>query len=668
MKRAIHQRGQRVRRRGWSAGVVVSLFLIGFACRGVWAQEATPKARVSKAPQSLADLPPEVRLGVRLEGVRRKLPVARTLVVTPDAGAYLDAINRWTPNVRFPVLIDDGSDAARQRLASFVRAFKPKSVVLWAGDGSHDLTVAESIRDRTNKIDDVVARAWGAESHNDIFKQWKLLGLAPPGVVVASLLDRAWPAAVALAAGRGQPILWLAKPPTGRLGAVMDAPALAQFDQTITGALDALGLPWKDKGDAVESVTICLTMPTKIPGPNGNLKEPLSLTDRIGRHADSTRWGWSAILFGDESESSWRAMCALFLQPTRAWLFDGYRDKPPFNTYRLGAAAERLTKIGLTVTADSAPDSSMLAWRTRSRLGMDAGLIHVNSSGSRRRFNLNPGRPYASDTPILWTPAIVHFIESFSAQNLDDRRSIARLWLDRGAYAYVGAVHEPFLQAFQTPDALTQRLLAPTTFAIAASKEMGHVWRLLTIGDPLITLGPPAPVADMPELEGATSLETHMREALKNKHFDKGIADLTMLGRDADAARLVRALVEDKPEVVTPALARLGWRPVLRTGQISLLLTLIDSMDQKERTNPELTDLLWIALRPELSFGEQRAVAVLQSRLRHESFGEDVIDLALAIRKSKDVKSARGWLAAMIKQAPNDRTRKKIEEALRRYH
>lgn len=630
---------------------------------------ATPPAEREpdgRQPVTLSDLPPEVRLGVRVETARRRLPVARELVLVEEGGAYLDAIGRWSLESRFPVLIDDGSDASRERIARFVRAFEPTRILRWNGDGSHNLSEAESMEARAAKIDDVAARAWGAESNDKLFERWRSIGFAPPGAVVASLLDRAWPAAAALAAGRGEPILWLEEPPGGRLSAVMPEFELAAFDEMLARRLDALHIDWRATGDIIESVTLCLNMPTRIAGPGEVTDEPLSLTDRIGRHADTSRWGWSGILFGDESESSWRAMCALFLTPERAWLFDGYDVKPGFDEYDIAPAAEKLSAVGLNVTADGSPHGGDVNWRLRSRLGVDAGFIHVNTSGTRLRFNLNPGRPYASDVPNLWTPAIVHFIHSFSAQNLDDRRSIARLWLDRGAYAYVGSVHEPFLQAFQTPDALVQRLLAPAPLGVAATKETGRVWRLLMIGDPLITLGPPAPEAPPIELAGASNVEDEMRAALRKGDLVRGLELLQLLGRDGDAARLAGATLNEKPEAVTPDFARSAWRPFLRTGQIDSWIRLLDFMLPRDAQDPEMGDLLWLALRIHLQRGDLNAIRLLQSRLRRESFGDDAVDLADALRRRLGDGDARSWLTAIRAQSPEDRARAKIDAALSR--
>lgn len=647
--------------RWFGAWAMVASFGVGHG-----AAQQDDASQVREHQVRLGELPAEVRLGVRVEGVRRNLPVARTLVIAPTVDAYLDALHRWTVELRFPILIDDGTDEARERIARFTRAFKPQHVVRWEGDGVFDLTRAESLAERAATMNDLVARAWGADDAAGLVDRWLEIGFAPPGVVVTSLMDRAWPAALALAAGRGQFILWLEEAPKGRLGAVMSSEEFAALDSAVQDGLNELEIAWRDEGDIIEAVTLCLNAPTKIPNDRADGDGPLALTDRLGRHANAARWAWCGQIFGDESGAVWRAMCALFLQPERVWLFDGYRGRDQFAGYEVEPAGAMFMERGYDVTMDHRRATGLDAWRTRSRLGVDAGFIHVNTSGVSRRFNLTPGRPYGADVPMLWTPAIVHFIHSFSAQNLDDQRSIASRWLARGAYAYVGSVHEPFLQAFHTPEALAQRLFAPAPLAVAAARDLRRPWRVAVFGDPLITLGPPAPEAEAPELEGAAPVEEVMREALRAGDLASGLEALILLGRDADAARLVRAVVNDEPRKLTPDVARVGWRPALRTGQIDTLLTLLDSMDESTRRDSELGDLLWLALRPSLARGEARAMRALRTRLRPESYADDVIDLADAIERMEGAGAARAWMSAMRQQTTSERHRERIDEALRR--
>lgn len=630
------------------------------------AQDAGPAGAPSADPPVAIPsdrLPAEVRLGARVEHARRLLPVARTVVLVPTPDAYLDAVARWSLETRFPVLIDDGSEKSRARVARFVRAFEPVSVVRWAGDGTHNLSAPVSADDRERLISDAAARAWNSADTASLKERWNELGFEPPGVVVASLFDPAWPAAVALAAGRGQPIVWVREKPPGSVGVRVAGEVADALLAEIADRLDGLGYEWRAVGDTIDALTLCLNIPVRVNRDGLDPPGPVSLTDLAARHAGVQRWGWAGIVIGDEADAAWRAMCALFLQPDSAWLADGYRDREPFNLYKIEPAAELLTAAGLTVRAD--PRTTITDWRTRARLGVEAGFVHVNSSNGARAFNLVGGRAPASDTPALWRPAIVHFVHSFSAAAIDDTRTIARQWLDRGAYVFVGSVHEPFLSAFHTPGRVAQRWLAPAPLGAAIARDRGSVWRVLYVGDPLITFGPRAPESAPPELPGAERLDDLMRDVLRERDLAAGLAFLTMLGRDADAARLARATLED-PALVTPEVARAAWRPLLRTGQIDALLATVERLGRADSADEELTDLLWLALRPALEVGDARAIATLSVRLRPDTYGDDAADLADAITRDRGSEAARRFLAAVRDRAPGDNARQIIDRAMTR--
>lgn len=634
--------------------------------QALFAQPAEPPPG-DEAPQqtvSFGDLPPGVQLGVRVENARRLLPVARTLVVVPDAGAFLDAVGRWTMQSRFPILIDDGTADARENIARFVRAFGPTRVLRWAGDGTHDLSAPISRDERQTLLAGAAAQAWGAADPAALNERWRELGFVPPGVVIASVADRAWPAAVALSAGRGEPLVWLPEKIKGGVGATVTETWFGRFLPTLHAGLDAQPWPWREFGDAIDAATICMSFPVRVHSPSADPPGPIALTDLLPRHADGARWGWAGLIPGDEAESLWRAMCALFLQPTTAWLVDAYRDRAQFSQYQIAPAADLLTRVGLTVRA--LEDVTLSDWRAEARAGVSAGFIHINSSDGVYGFNLFDGRAPASDVPIDWSPAIVHMIHSFSAARLDDRRSVARRWLDGGAYIYIGSIHEPYLTAFHTPERLVARWLTPSPLGVAAMRDMGRPWRIVYIGDPLVTFGPPAPAAPTPDLPGAEDAEKSTRDALRDGDLEAGLRGLVTLGRDADAARLVRAMLDDRPDAVTPTVARLGWRPLIRTGQSAALVALLDHLGPGDRDNPSMIDLLWLALRPSALSGDAGAIAALSTRLRDETFGEDAADLAGGLRRSRGVDAARRFLSALRQRAPDDRARQLIDDALAR--
>src|SRR5262245_59910925 len=93
------------------------------------AQDPKQEAKPAQDPRAT---PPQVVLGQRVLQVQHVASVCNTVVIVSDAPSYVGAIAKWTPVRKFPVLIDDGTPAARENIARFVRAFKPAHVVRWS--------------------------------------------------------------------------------------------------------------------------------------------------------------------------------------------------------------------------------------------------------------------------------------------------------------------------------------------------------------------------------------------------------------------------------------------------------------------------------------------------------------------------------------------------------
>ncbi len=360
-------------------------------------------------------LPAEVRLGARVEAVRRQWPVAKLVVVADSASAYVEAIGEWSLERRFPVLLDDGSDAAREDITPSLCGRLAESVGLFSGTAECRWGVTRE------GVEVAAARAWGVADVEGLRGRWGEMGFEPPGVVVADVGDSAWTGALALAAGRGQPVVWV-ESPGGKIGSRLDVGAQQKLVDSIEAGLRGMAWEWGGLGDAIDSVTVCLNSPTKATGAED---AKLALTDVIGRSAAGERWAWCGMVVGDESEAAYRAMCSLFLQPKSAWLFDGYSKGGAFAAYTMEPAAEILEVAGLELLRTGRPAGGRADWAREAMAGVDAGLVFVNSSGTRRRFDLAPGRAYGVDVPLLEVPSAVHFIHSFSAQNLDDHDSIA---------------------------------------------------------------------------------------------------------------------------------------------------------------------------------------------------------------------------------------------------
>lgn len=613
---------------------------------------------------NLEDLPAPVALGVRVRAIREHIPTRDVLVLVPDASAYLDAVSLWSLNGRFPVLIDDGSDRSRERIARFVRAFRPGRVLRW--DGA-DVMWAQSLKVLEGRITGAVASAWGAETSADLPARWETLGVKPLGAVFASANDPAWTAAVALAAAHGQLLLWLpGHEPAGSLGATLDDVEFASLRGRIDVALQSTGLAYNRVGDELDALTLCLNLPSKVRSDAG----PLALTDTIGRPDSGGKWAWTGLIPGDGAQAAYMAMCSIFLSPDEAWLFDGYPNTQQFFPYSAATAASALRERGWQVLLDREPANDRASWRSRARIGVGATLIHVNSSGQRRWFRLMRENTDSADLPDLRRPAMVHFIHSFSAQNLDDPTSLGARWLEHGAYAYVGSVDEPFLSAFVPPATMVRRLSVAMPFAPSTTAEAGRAWKVLYLGDPLAIAGPVSErIPEPPELPGATNIEESMRAAAEQKDLAATVEALVLLGREDDALALTRAAIAQTPDAITPRFAQVMLRPAIRTGDARLITALHARTPKQTREDPVVADMLWLALRPALE-GQRvdaSALRVLREHERRRLIEDDAADIARAIRRTDGPAAARAYLMETASLIDSERVRKKVLDLAGQY-
>ena len=601
-------------------------------------------------------MPPEVRLGARVETLRRAWPVAPLVVIAESPGAYLDAIGEWSPQRRFPVLLDDGTDASREDIARFVRAFAPERVRVHAIEDDQGFS--------REAIERAAAAAWDAPDEPARRALWVQHGFTPPGVVVADERDDAWPAAAALAAGRGEPIVWV-QSPSGRAGSRMKANQQRDLTDAIEAAVRTWGWSWDTLGDDLDAVTLCLNAPTKTTGGDGEI---LALTDVIGRSFSGERWAFAGAIVGNESESAYRAMCALFLQPKDAWLFNGYTGGGAFQAYDTAPAGELFEKAGLALPFDGRAPRGAMEWAQEATGGVRAGLVCVNTSGTRRRFDLAPGRSYGVDIPLLHVPSAVHFIHSFSAQNLNDRSSIARAWLDQGAFVYVGSVDEPFLQAFVPPSLLARRLLASVPMG-AAARVSGSAWKINVLGDPLYTLGPSARAfGEAIDFEGLSSSEQLLSAALAEKDFDRAGRLLAVLGRDSDVVELARAVLADEAQRVGAGLAGTATLAAVRTGDLDLVGRLWTALDPTQREDPRLLNPVWHLLEPALgTTSDARLVGLASASVRNGRYARDATLAARATARVDGDAAATALLTRLIEDAPDKKSAKQLTELLSRY-
>ncbi len=620
------------------------------------------QTQAQTAEERLRNLPPQIRLGLRVEATRQRLPVASAVVIVSNQWAYLEAVQMWSLAVRFPVLIDDGSDIARENIGRFVRAFKPGVVLHWDGDGQGPLN-RELLR---AGIEQAVANAWHAPSYAELGAKWKELGLVPPGIVALNSGDAAWTAAAALAAGRGQPIAWF-EIEGGHPGRAMSAEELSVIRSAIVTEFRNWDFAWGAIGDDIDAVALCTNTASRVQSTD----RPLALTDLVGRHGDEKQWAWCGQIVGRPAEAAYAAMCSLYLRPSSAWVFNGYPLKPNFNLHQPVQAAELFEQIGMAATIDANPNEGLTTWRMRTSRPINAELAIVSTSGMRKWFDLTPGRAYYSDVPALRLPTVVHFTHSFSAQLLNDRDSIARRWIDQGAYAYVGAVDEPYLAAFQPTDTLLSRLFAGAPLAAAARLDNAQPWKVTVLGDPLTTvLRPDAgrpPIEGSPAIEGAERVELRLRRQLENERLAEGCRSLIMLGRDADVARLIRTMLGDRPELFTPELAREAFFALFRTSQRDLMLEAFDRLDRETRAETMIVDAMWQAFRNDLrTTTDDRLVDAMRSCVREVSIVEDGSQLLAPVKRVYNYDVAVAMTGELIQRTGDDSAKAELRAALGR--
>lgn len=629
----------------------------------------------------LRQAPPSFRLGIRVLTHRHARQASPVLVIADSPDAYVRAIAMWTDRVIFPVLIDDGSARAAEDIARFVRAFQPEKVVRLTGREA----LPEDGAARREALERTLAGIWGLgrpeipadEVMTQLVSHLQFAVHLPPGVVVADEDDPAWTAALALAAGHAQPIVWHDRSGiAGDVSFALDHAQTQELVASIETSLELLGMPWEGLGDMIDGVTLCLNIPAKCRLNSGeNASERFALTDVVGVHRalDSARgtplqrWGWAGQVFGDESQSAYRAMCSLFLQPRRAWIFDGYPSSEPWGTFGGGKARDNLAMANLPATLIESPRNGLESWHASTTQALDADVVFVNTKGLAEYFDLEPGRAYAQDVPLLDRPAAVSLVHSWSAVTPGNPWSIAGAWLESGAFMYVGSVHEPFLQAFIPTPIFALRLMGGLPWGVACRPDgLAPVWKIAVLGDPLLAIGAERPRSGVIEIEGATELASEIPAAAKSEDFARVIRLQLMLGQDAEGARLAGALLRDREDAFTAEIAGLSALPAFRAGDKALLAQCVLRLPKEQLAGSRIASALWHAAESDLRTGTDNALAsALERTLGGPSLVRDAARLASAVELTHGV-NVRNVLLDRVAEAQTDaNVAKEIRKAKR---
>jgi hypothetical protein len=650
------------------------------------AQQTEPTAPPpANAPQAIRidDLPWPVRLGVRASQVERAFPIIDRVVLVPDAATYVDELSKWTAQGRWPVLFEDDRLAAM-----FIRRFDPSQVIRRKpveGDAARFPTLDKAQRQAA--IEAIVVRACGGNPATHSIRQlFDDHTYVPAGIVIASLDDPAWTAAAALAAGRALPIAWFERD-WGWPDDQLSIDRTEQLAAAIEQAVAATNYAYRELGDAIDAIALCRSVAGRgqwLPH-GGGQPQGRAITDAIGRSADNHRFALTGWIFGDEKRAAYVAMSSIFLPREKLLLIDTYPNDDAWMNYDLARPAEALQTRGFEVTLRASERATHRAWIADLRGGLAADVILMNSRGLATFFELFSGRGSPGDMPILNTPAVIHLTHSWSAMQPNSPNTIGGRLLERGVYAYVGAVEEPRLGAFVPPMPLVERLVNSVPLAAAARH-----WTAVpppvapeavqTFGDPLLLVLPPAqdPRVRLPAgahdgtdvlQEAQERMRTAGGEGGRTEDFATAIRDVALLGRDEIATELWR--LASQRGLASPALAELALPSLFRMRAEREFLQAWDMMPSR---TPFATDMLWhlfgahlISTEPGAARSHRAGDEVLlqlQSAIRRDQVVDDVVRLLPSLQAAFGGRHASDLIQREIERAADPSTRQALQQLI----
>ncbi len=641
--------------------VLFALFLLF----GTW-----PAAALADDERSFRDLPWAVQLGLRVWMVDQSVPIVDQVVLAPDGATYLDEIARWSSRGRWPVLIADDRYAAQ-----FIRRFRPAVIVERESVG--DLPAGDELE---TLLRETHVRAMGGDpSRVDASAIFRQNDYIPPGIVMTSASDSAWPAAIALASGRLQPLTFV-DGDFGRANHLVDRDRVAPLAEQLRAIAAASGYPWETLEEGVLTFTICRNMAGRVnlPQAEGGDGNPSAVTDWLARHDDGTRYGFVGWIFGDETRSAYMAMCSLFLPRTNVWLANGYPAEGGFAQFDMQTAADQLKEHGYDVSHLAGPQFRAAAWMNTLGGGINPDLLNVNSRGNANFYHTLDDQLWTVDVPILNHPAAVHFTHSWSARQPESRHTVAGRFLNHGAYAYIGSVQEPYLSAFIPPNILHDRMINHVPLIVAArhwagQHQFARPWKVQTIGDPLMLAVPPdrlPPDRIDPEAEDrGRNVREDVREAMRGldenatgDQYADVIRRLALIGRD-DLAIQIWRMAQRQGQAEAAAPAALG--PLFRARAND---EFVRAWSESTTRDESLQTMLWHLMTPRLgSVSDEDTLLQLQAAVRSSMPEVDARRLAPHLARRLGAQHVRGWLQRLLDQTDNDRTRRTIERTLRDY-
>jgi len=453
--------------------VLFIIILVGFSLNKNPFQKQERPVLIPPTPKVIKVEKWQQQLGHRIAILRQAIPTVSRVVLVPDTATFLQAIQEWNLQRRYPILIEDD-----QYTPLFLKRFQPQVVSRLSS------VKTSGFQNRERLMQNAIAASWETKA-NTLKETWQQLGWKPPGVVMTSIHDPAAVAAVALAADRGQPLLFL-EGYYGNVNQTLPPPGWNHLKEEVNRLVASTGYDYQHLGDTIDTITVVRTLPVKYRSPEN--QELLAVTDGLGRNEVGKRYAIAGWIYGTPERAVYQAMCAIFLDADRALLYDSYPHSENWEAYHFGQSSKQLETIGLATTHIEQPHASQTTWQKLTAQAWNYDLMFMNSRGGKSNFAVGNGNANVKDIPDLKTPMAIHLIHSFSAATPDDIETIAGRWLDYGVYAYVGSVDEPYITGFVPPQAMIARLSLNVPFLVAARYLDAPPWKITTIGDPLLVI------------------------------------------------------------------------------------------------------------------------------------------------------------------------------------
>ena len=629
-------------------------------------------------PSTLQPSPPwPVQLGVRVATAQAGRPVAPIVVLVPDEATFLQEVGRWSMSAQWPVLFDD------EELAPlFIRAFKPVHVFRV----SPAQPLPTNRKDREDAMMRVVAQSWGGDETATPAEAFEAMNWKPPGVAVTDARDSAWPAAVALAAARGLSLAFL-DGDYGQAGVVLGARRTKELKARLTRLIEQQGYSWRALGDTIDAVAICRSLAGRTSlepmASARNIhadrhKGPYALTDTLCRHDNGARWAMAGWIWGSPGRSAYMAMSSIFLERSNIAFFNGYGTGGGRERYDVGDIAAQASTAGYTTKVDRGGDGDLDAWLNNNMGGLSVDVLVANSSGRPEEFNLAGGsKGSVVDVPLLARPLALHLIHSYSLQRPNDHDSVGGRFLDHGVYSYVGSVEEPYLGAFVPPDLLMRRLFSFVPFLVAGRSWDGpfaSVWRLTTIGDPLMLVQPPGrrtiQVAEVPVIPNAINLKDLARDQLSELRASPAetgavITTLVMLGRDDAAVQMWNRLGGEANLAAATEAAPVALQPLFRERDFTGFLRAFDRLPAQARRG-DVLDMLWHLATARLgSITDPTTLGLLLASPRDPDPSIDLKRLLPHVERVLGKGAGRAAIERVLKMTRSEKVRTNLTQLLR---